>query len=129
MEVLTSYCFCDCGSLERIVLHKGLKKIEKYTFANCCSLKELVIPEGVEEIGELAFANCIMLERIFLPRSVGKIKNSYSKDFAPFTAFYNCPKAVVTVKNGSYSEKYCKRNKIPYEILEETNEKQKRIKL
>lgn len=122
VEVLTSYCFCDCGSLERIVLHKGLKKIEKYTFANCCSLKELVIPEGVEEIGELAFANCIMLERIFLPRSVGKIKNSYSKDFAPFTAFYNCPKAVVTVKNGSYSEKYCKRNKIPYEILEETND-------
>ncbi|HBH95295.1 MAG TPA: hypothetical protein DDX91_06045 [Ruminococcaceae bacterium] len=120
VEILTSYCFCGCYSLDRIVLHKGLKKIEKYVFANCQHLKELIIPEGVEEIGEMSFANCITLERVYLPASIRKIKNSYFKDGPPLSAFYNCPKVTVTVNGGSYSEKYCKRNNIPYKILEET---------
>lgn len=123
VEILTSYCFCGCYSLDRIVLHKGLKKIEKYVFANCQRLKELIIPEGVEEIGEMSFANCITLERVYLPASIRKIKNSYFKDCPPLSAFYNCPKVTVTVNGGSYSEKYCKRNNIPYKILEETDDR------
>lgn len=126
VEVLQTYCFNHCDSMEKVILHNGLKKIEKYVFENCKSLKEIVIPEGVQEIGECSFSSCDMLEKIYLPKSLKKMPNVsvkyLAKYSAPLTVFHNSPKVTVLVYSGSYAEKYCKRNNIPYEIREEEND-------
>lgn len=122
VEALYFYCFNHCSSMEKVVLHKGLKRIERFVFENCKSLKEIVIPEGVEEIGICSFAHCDSLERIYLPRSLKKLSNASVKDSPPLTVFHNSPRVTVLAYNGSYAEKYCKRNDIPYEIREEEND-------
>ena len=122
VEVLGTYSFNNCRSLEKAVLNRGLKKIEKYVFENCKSLREIIIPEGVEEIGSCSFAGCESLEKIYLPKSLKKIQNLSVKGSAPLTVFDKSPKVKAIVNQGSYAEKYCKRNNIPYEFAEEAND-------
>lgn len=119
VEVLPTYSFNHCDSMEEVVLHKGIKKIEKYVFENCKSLKEIVIPEGVEEIGTLSFGGCISLEKIYLPKTLKKMQNNTANTVEPQTVFFSCQKLTASVYKGSYSEKYCRRNNIPYVIREE----------
>ena len=123
VEVLGTYSFNHCDSLERVILHEGLRKIEKYVFENCKSLKEIIIPEGVEEIGGCAFASCDLLEKIYLPLSLKKAQNVSVKGSSPLNIFHDTPNAAAVVHKGSYAEKYCKRNNIPYEFAEDINDR------
>ncbi len=119
VEVLRTYSFNYCYALEKAVFHEGLKKLEKNVFECCKSLKEVVLPEGLDEIGSLTFAGCLALEKIYLPKSLRKMQNYTVNTVTPQSVFDNCPKLTAMVYKGSYSEKYCKRNNIPYEIREE----------
>lgn len=111
--------FSGCEALQKAVIPATVKKIEKWAFLRCFSLEEIIIPNGVEEIGEKAFAYCSKLKSLTLPQSVNKIKNYTHKGHEPETIFSENKNLTVTVPAKSYSEKYCKRNNIPYIISEE----------
>lgn len=119
VEVLRTCSFFHCYALEKVIFHEGLKKLERNVFEYCKSLKEAVLPEGLEEIGYLSFASCLSLEKVYLPRSLRKMQNYTVNTVTPQSVFDNCPNLTAMVYKGSYSEKYCKRNNIPYEIREE----------
>lgn len=95
-----------------------VKKIGRQAFQRCYVLDDVVIPEGVEEIGDRAFTFCVLLKSVTLPRSVKKIKNFTHKDMEPQSIFYLDENVTVTVPAGSYAEKYCKRNNVPYKVKE-----------
>lgn len=116
---IESDAFSGCVSLEKINFCGGVKKIGTRALYGCRMLKTIVIPEGMEEIGGRAFANCSSLETIFLPRSLKKINNHSVKGESPRNAFYDCTNVKAVVYKDSYSEKYCRRNNVPYEIREE----------
>lgn len=115
---IAPYAFAGCESLENIIFEKGVERICQHAFWQCKSLKTLVIPEGTEEIWQLAFEDCQALETIYLPRSLKRIKNQSVKGGTMHTAFHGCPNIKAVVYEGSYAYKYCRRNNIPYEIVE-----------
>lgn len=92
--------------LEMIEIPSSVKTIGKYAFKGCEDLKKVVIHEGVTELGKMVFKGCDSLDYIEIPKSV----TSIGKD-----AFKNiyCP---VTCMADSYTEQYCKDNKIEYKI-------------
>lgn len=111
VTALYEYAFSYWRSLSDLTLPKTLKTIGSYAFNNCLSLRRIVFPEGVTELAANAFSGSA-LEIIILPKSVKKIDNK---------AFdgWNCLKSVIVVK-GSYAEKFCKKNNLPYAYEEET---------
>ena len=46
------------GDYTKIILPKGLKRINYAAFVYCTNLKEIVIPENIEYIGDYAFSDC-----------------------------------------------------------------------
>ncbi|MBO5371837.1 MAG: leucine-rich repeat protein [Lachnospiraceae bacterium] len=73
--------FCQCTSLESIVLPDGITRIEMDGFYLCTSLKSIELPERLTYIGHYAFTDCQMLESLEIPAKVTEI-HSY--------AFENC---------------------------------------
>lgn len=57
--------FHNCTSLQNVILHEGLEKIEDYAFQGCTSLTEIVIPTSVTQIDSYAFSNCSNLTVIY----------------------------------------------------------------
>ena len=110
--------FEGCKALEQIILPQSVQKIGQSAFSHCESLKTAFISEGPEEIGQGAFAYCGNLEKVYLPKSIKKIKNLSVKNESPRNIFYGCEKVGAIVCQGSYAEKYCKRNNIPYTYQE-----------
>lgn len=111
IEEIGDYMFSGCQSLKEITVPDSVKKIGIWGFRNCKALKEVILPEGVEEIAREAFTSCDKLEKIVLPDTVKMIKNYRSP---PETPFHDSPNVSAVVTPKSYSEKYCKRNNIPY---------------
>lgn len=135
--LIENYAFSECMSLKYISLPSGVKTIKRNAFENCRNLKTAVLSEGLEEIGYCVFMHCKELEKLCLPVSVRKISNLSAKSIyagnrlsaaaasdcvikkePPVTPFNNCPRLTITVYKGSYAEKYCKRNNVPYVVEE-----------
>ena len=64
------------ASLEQVVLHDGVVKIENYVFYQCPNLKEIHLPYGLTSIGAWSFGQCYNLQEITLPDSVSYIGDS-----------------------------------------------------
>lgn len=116
--------FAGCSSLEEVVIPKNAVIIGNMCFQNCKALKKVTIPEGVTEIGKYAFAYCPALEIVELPGSVKSIKNykngyKYAEDKSIKTVFQDSDNVTAVVPEGSYAEKYCKRNDIKFMYKEE----------
>ena len=106
VEEIGSLAFQRCSSLERLVLHEGLRRIGKCAFRNCRDLEEVLIPGSVERIGDEAFRYCEKLRRIEIrsPRTV-----------IDWEAFGRCaPDALMIVPKGSPAESYAFEYKIKY---------------
>lgn len=120
--------FSDCFSLSDIEIPAGIKSVEDYLFAGCAALTHITIPEsvirigngafnqcfnmpgfeipdGVTEIGEYAFYSCKALANLSIPASV----TSIGRD-----AFQDCDDLELAVVQGSYAERYCIDNDLPY---------------
>ena len=108
--------FWGCHVLTSIRLPASLKKIEDSTFGGCESLLEITIPDSVVSIDFHAFKGCTCLETVILPPSVKLI----SAD-----AFAECDNLqnIIVVK-GSYAERFCIDQKLPYTGVEELPEQQ-----
>ena len=57
--------FYECASLEKVVLHDGVRVIQP-AFGGCTNLKEINFPPSVEFIADEAFKGCVGLTRIDL---------------------------------------------------------------
>lgn len=91
----------------------NVKKIGSGAFYWCHNLKTVIMHEGVEEIDEAAFYNCGALETVELPRSVVKI---FSGEWN--NSFYGCRSLTIALHKGSYSERFCSENKIPFVYID-----------
>ena len=66
VEEIGKWCFTGNKVVEKIILPKSVKKIDKYAFAYCPNLKEVIAP-GVEDCGIYAFDNCQSLVNVEMP--------------------------------------------------------------
>ena len=57
-------------TLERVVLPKGMARIQGSAFKGCTNLAEIQLPDGLERIEEGAFQGCTSLTQIHIPDSV-----------------------------------------------------------
>lgn len=114
--------FATCCALDNVIIPEGVTELPVNVFNRCRGLKSAVVPEGVTFIGKHAFADCTALEKVELPGTVTEIKD-YKPYKAPAqTIFHNSPKVTVTIPQGSYAEKYCRKNLIKYVCKENRNE-------
>ena len=108
------YAFWGCGQLKAVTLPDTVTRIGKFAFEGCDLLQEITLPDGIAEIGKKAFSKCGSLTAITLPASVGTLGED---------VFAGGEKRIkVTVEPGSYAERYCAENGLPYTGGENTPE-------
>ena len=75
-KIICNMVFCECDSLNSVVIPDGVTVIGNDAFSYCESLKSIIIPDSVTSIGESAFEGCSSLTSLVLPDSVTSIRNS-----------------------------------------------------
>jgi len=107
VTVIGDNAFNGCEALTSVVILEGVTTIGKSAFSGCKVLTAVVIPEGATAIGGSAFSGCKSLTSIAIPPSVTKIGRN---------AFSECDSLeVIHTPKGSYAERYCRRNRRPYD--------------
>ena len=105
---------CCVGSRTSATIADGVKTIGDRAFEHCDRLKEVSIPAGVKHIGEWAFEGDTALQQVWLPVSVTEIGENafiYEDDDGEHPL-----KAVFIVEDGSYAQKYAKKNGLAVRI-------------
>lgn len=100
--------FSGTSGLAVVRFSRNLAAIDRYAFSYCEGLKSVTIPDGVTTIPASAFGGCRNLAEIILPAGVTEIAPS---------AFEGCKKLTVKAPAGSYAERFCKENSIPFAEL------------
>ena len=75
-KIICNMVFCECDSLNSVVIPDGVAVIGNDAFSYCESLTSLIIPNSVTSIGESAFEGCSSLTSLVIPDSVTSIRNS-----------------------------------------------------
>ena len=75
-KIICNMVFCECDSLNSVVIPDGVAVIGNDAFSYCESLKSIIIPDSVTSIGESAFEGCSSLTSLVLPDCVTSIRNS-----------------------------------------------------
>lgn len=70
IEEIPDYAFLGCGSLRKVSLPSGLKKIGFQAFSECFSLEEIDFPDTLEDIGSNSFTYCRSLRDVVFPESL-----------------------------------------------------------
>lgn len=104
VNYIGSAAFFSCP-IEKAIISGGVEKIEQETFANCDELTEVIIPDTVNSIGSHAFSGCYNLKNLVISENVTDIADN---------AFDGCHSLIITVKEKSYAEQYCIKNKLHY---------------
>ena len=108
VKSIGSSAFFQCALLKTARLPEGLEVISRTLFSQCVSLETLTIPDGVKRIEDSAFFNCHNLKELVIPASVTHIGSD---------AFKDCTKLTIKAPAGSFAQRYCERNNIPFEEL------------
>ena len=74
-KIICNMVFCECDSLNSVVIPDGVAVIGNDAFSYCESLKSIVIPDSVTSIGDYAFSDSFSLESLVIPDSVTSIGN------------------------------------------------------
>lgn len=64
---------CNPIAEGKIIVPKGVTRIDSYAFHNCIYITEIVLPDTVGWIEDCAFRRCISLERINIPEGVTEL--------------------------------------------------------
>lgn len=88
-------------NLIKILLPKGIKKINKEAFYRCENLKEVNLPDGLVEIGEWAFADSSITD-VIIPDSVTTIGDDAFSGCEAITSI-SIPDSVITMGEGAFS--------------------------
>ncbi len=99
-----SNAFSECESLNNIVIPEQITSIGDYAFEFCENLVDVKI-SGATSIGDYAFDACINLKNVTVSENVTSIGRN---------AFRWCSVISLHGAEGSYAEKYAKKNKIPF---------------
>ena len=75
-KIICNMVFCECDSLNSVVIPDGVAVIGNDAFSYCESLKSIIIPDSVTSTGESAFSGCSSLGSLVLPDCVTSIRNS-----------------------------------------------------
>ncbi len=102
---ISAWAFCNCTSLEEVIIPDSVNEIGEGAFYQCSSLKHIVIPDSVDWIDDTAFRGCSNLETIVIPDSV--------TDFG-WGVFNGCDKLRVICSDNSVAAKYCDKKTIPH---------------
>ena len=110
VTVISDWTFSECKKLNRISIPDSVNEIREGAFNNCVLLDELEIPDSVQHIDDCAFRGCASLEKISIPSSVTELG---------WGLFDGCmPNLVVYCDEGSEIHKYCLRNRILNDRIE-----------
>ena len=115
------------GTLKKVVVEEGVKKVGDYAFTEDIELEEVSLPSTLTEIGEAAFSGCRGIRSISLPRNL-RVIGSRAFDGCTFTeivlpenlttigerAFFGCynlmsltiPKSVTTIGEYAFGYKW-----------------------
>lgn len=74
-KIICDMAFCECDSLNSVVIPDGVAVIGNDAFSYCESLKSIIIPDSVTSIGDYAFSDSFSLESLVIPDSVTSIGN------------------------------------------------------
>lgn len=91
----------------RIFCGLSLSEIGEEALANHTELKNVAIDNGVKKIGEGAFRGCTGLASVTIPQSVKEIGEN---------AFADCENLTIYGQAGSFAQRYCEENGIPFEL-------------
>ncbi len=110
-EITTLYqsAFYKDTSLKYVSLPSALKAINASAFENT-AIESIIIPDSVTSIKSRAFAGNESLSSIYIPDSVTSLSNDI---------FKNSPNVKAYVTEDSAAYKYCEKNSISYEVIEE----------
>ena len=95
--------------LGEISIPENLGRIPDRMFQGCESLKKVRLHEKLGVIGERTFFGCSSLDFIVIPDSVQQIGTD------AFTGTDDM--FIVQCSFGSYAERYCRKNKIKYQLV------------
>ncbi|MFI3249392.1 MAG: leucine-rich repeat domain-containing protein [Eubacteriales bacterium] len=102
LTLIDASAFRDCTKLQSISLPDSLLVIEGGAFSGCNSLSEANFGASLISIGDYAFQTCTPLKSATFPETLSSIGTG---------AFSVCPSfKTISVKEGSYSEKWGKDN-------------------
>jgi len=145
-NIPSTHIFYHCRNLESVVLEKGgLTQLVDW-FDGCRSLKSFKIPDTVKKIGSMTFNGCTSLEKIEIPESVTYVMNSAFQDCwsleacivhsdnivfesstvegEPFESIWNgCNMLTLYCNENSNTEAYAKKFEIPYDQIENYEDK------
>ena len=135
--------FQNCLNLKNVILHDGLRHIDKFAFANCQNLKNINfpntienistyafaqtalvsvrIPESIKEVESYAFSNCNSLEEVILPQTVEIL---YTNTFHKCS---NLQKVIISEETINY-ENFHSAYVIKYEDIQKQQKKQEEAK-
>ena len=75
LKKITNNAFCNCRSLESIIIPDSVQNIENCAFGWCTSLKSIIIPDSVKSIRYLAFVYCESLKSLsFKGKTMEQVK-------------------------------------------------------
>ena len=104
VTVISDWAFCDSKKLNRVTMPDSVNEIGEGAFCNCTLLDEIEIPDSVIKIDDCVFRGCTSLDTVIIPDSVIDMG---------WGIFDGCEdKVVVYCNEGSYAQKYCRRNGI-----------------
>lgn len=73
---LNARAFSCCSDLKDIILHEGIKLIDKSVFTLCSNIEKIYVPDSVEYINEWAFAGTDKLKEISISKNTILHKNA-----------------------------------------------------
>lgn len=132
VKVIDSYVFAGCEKLSKIQLPNNLKEIRYDAFKKCTNLTEITIPSSVTKVYSDIFEECKSLKSVILPSGLKKVEFFMfnkctgltdvtimgSDTSIDETAFNGCSNFTIHAPAGSSAEKFAKKNKIPFEVLD-----------
>jgi len=89
----------------RLIIPNNIHLIGGSVLSSNTKLTSVIIPESVKKIYNVSFRGCANLTSVIIPKSVKKIGKS---------AFESCPNLTIICPQGSYAERYCKKNSLHF---------------
>jgi hypothetical protein len=95
--------FVGCTKLRKVELQEGLTVIGADTFNGCVSLVDIDIPKSVTRIIDFAFSGCTSLEELYIPEGVTYIGG---RAFASGPAVVHLPSTLTEIGSCALNTNY-----------------------
>jgi len=101
-------CFVNNNEIE-VVICEGIEEIWDNAFNSCTKLHTVVLGNSLKSIGENAFFYCANLKELYIAPTLTNIDENIAT-----TIFFWCDNLTIKGEEGSYIEKFCNEQGIPF---------------